>query len=190
MQNGRNEYKKKWAREHQESRAISRRKYYLKNKEKYLQWGAEYKARNKDKVKIWSKNHRLKYKEEIAKYKKDHRNIEKERLRQSKHYANHKETIVERAKQWHKENPEKARAIKRKYLYGLSQLGYIELLLKQDGKCAICDNEMNGWHEPQIDHDHKTGKVRGLLCGKCNTGLAKFRENTTSLLKAIKYLKH
>ena len=67
---------------------------------------------------------------------------------------------------------------------------YDELLEKQNGVCAIC-GRLNT--DPQkgrfcIDHDHKTGKVRGLLCTKCNIALGDFDDNINSLAKAIKYL--
>lgn len=59
------------------------------------------------------------------------------------------------------------------------------LLDKQDGRCAICHVEMD---TPCIDHDHETGKVRGLLCQTCNTGLGMFRDSVRNLASAIVYL--
>ena len=43
------------------------------------------------------------------------------------------------------------------------------------GRCEICKNEFD--RTPHIDHDHETGKPRGLLCGKCNMGLGKLGDN-------------
>lgn len=58
-------------------------------------------------------------------------------------------------------------------------------LLKEFGhKCYIC----NGIDRLCIDHDHKTGKVRGILCNDCNLGLGYLRDNKTSMIKAIEYL--
>jgi hypothetical protein len=57
-----------------------------------------------------------------------------------------------------------------KQRYGLERHEYESLLKKQGGLCAICGGENNGKHLV-VDHDHKTGKVRGLLCGGCNHAL-------------------
>ena len=62
------------------------------------------------------------------------------------------------------------------------------MLDKQQYTCKICG--IKGTIETLfIDHDHSTGKVRGLLCHYCNTGLGFFRDSTSSLKSAIKYLK-
>jgi hypothetical protein len=56
-----------------------------------------------------------------------------------------------------------------KTVYGLSKNDFDALLLNQDGKCAVCKNESPGGHgQWHIDHDHKTQRVRGLLCVNCN----------------------
>jgi hypothetical protein len=52
--------------------------------------------------------------------------------------------------------------------------------------CQIC----GGYQRLSIDHDHNTGKVRGLLCSPCNIGLGGFKDNPHSLTKAIEYLKN
>jgi Recombination endonuclease VII len=63
------------------------------------------------------------------------------------------------------------------------------LLEQQDHRCAIC-----GVHEDStlkrlaIDHDHKTGRVRGLLCSPCNTALGQFKDDPSILKNAIRYL--
>ena len=69
--------------------------------------------------------------------------------------------------------------------YGLTSAGYDALLAEQDGQCAIC-----GGVESRlvIDHNHDTGKVRGLLCQKCNRGLGQFDEAPRHLLAAIAYI--
>lgn len=70
-------------------------------------------------------------------------------------------------------------------IYGLSVAEYESLLVSQKNQCLICGNEMV---RPHIDHCHSTGKVRGLLCMSCNTGLGMFRDDITLLLKAMAYL--
>jgi predicted transcriptional regulator YheO len=84
----------------------------------------------------------------------------------------------------------KASHIKR--LYGLSKQEYENLLNSQSGMCAICNTDRStkeGWRSLSVDHCHKTGKVRGLLCQNCNTSLGKFQDNIQILMRAIEYLK-
>lgn len=54
--------------------------------------------------------------------------------------------------------------------YGISASHYFYLLDKQDGCCAICRGH-NGERRLDVDHDHNTGAVRGLLCHRCNQGM-------------------
>jgi len=78
--------------------------------------------------------------------------------------------------------------------YGINLEDFNKMLIKQNHKCKICGKEetkeLKGtkW-KLSVDHCHKTGKVRGLLCAKCNIGLAKFEEEEYQFLNAIKYLK-
>lgn len=72
------------------------------------------------------------------------------------------------------------------YRYGITGKDYDILLEKQEGKCAICS--LLYGKELHIDHCHKTNKVRGLLCNKCNVALGFFEDNIEILQNAIKYL--
>jgi len=75
--------------------------------------------------------------------------------------------------------------------YGLSEQEWLELLRKQNGKCAICGVSYLGLKRNfHTDHNHKTGIVRGLLCGHCNYMLGMVGENTKTLKQAIKYLEN
>ena len=82
----------------------------------------------------------------------------------------------------------KANARDRHYLrnYGITLREYNNMLVKQNGVCAICEQSCT--KELAVDHDHCTGKVRGLLCKNCNLGLGHFLDNTSYLNSAIKYL--
>ena len=81
---------------------------------------------------------------------------------------------------------------------GLTLEEYALLLLKQNQRCAICKKEesrLDGTKSGRIkvlsvDHDHKTNLVRGLLCGKCNSGMGFFNDNASLLKKAIVYLEN
>lgn len=73
-----------------------------------------------------------------------------------------------------------------KYAYGLCLEEYYELLEKQDDCCAICGRHQNLLKRALVvDHDHYTGKVRGLLCNRCNQLLGIFNDNIKTIEKAI-----
>lgn len=76
--------------------------------------------------------------------------------------------------------------------YGISEKQYDQLLREQRGKCRICGSkDPRGQSKSpyfQVDHDHKTGVVRGLLCAPCNVGLGSFGDSPELLRKAIEYL--
>lgn len=109
------------------------------------------------------------------------------------------------ASEWRKKNPgsylnsqikyrlketEPKRRSLLKSRYNLSVENYYLMSKSQNNSCAIC-----GTHKSKltkglfVDHCHKTKKVRGLLCTKCNTGIGQFSESQTKLLYAIRYLK-
>ena len=71
-----------------------------------------------------------------------------------------------------------------KYQYGITLAEFDAMLLSQNNRCAICQDT----GKLCVDHCHNTGKVRGLLCYKCNTVLGQARDSTEILTKAIAYL--
>lgn len=81
--------------------------------------------------------------------------------------------------------------IKRRY--GISYEQYEELLAEQDHKCAICKskgpNNKRARVKFFVDHCHSTGKVRGLLCSKCNQAIGLMNDDISLLSSAIDYLK-
>ena len=73
--------------------------------------------------------------------------------------------------------------------YGLTHEAYDRCLAEQGGVCAICRKACQMHHRLSVDHDHDTGRVRGLLCHSCNTGLGKFGDSLLTLEAACAYLK-
>jgi hypothetical protein len=75
-----------------------------------------------------------------------------------------------------------------KYVYGMTQEQWEIMFAKQGHKCAICEvtepGSKHGWH---TDHDHVTGKVRGILCHKCNMALGNY--TVARLLDFIEYIR-
>ena len=80
------------------------------------------------------------------------------------------------------------RANRLKKRYGLTPDDYNKLLEYQGFSCKICGKPWT-FELPCVDHDHKTGNIRGLLCNACNALLGFAEDNTTILLKSIQYLK-
>jgi len=70
--------------------------------------------------------------------------------------------------------------------YGITEEKYLELLNYENGKCWICKNSYD--YFLHVDHDHTTGKIRGLLCGKCNRGIGLFDDNKNIVRSAADYL--
>lgn len=73
-------------------------------------------------------------------------------------------------------------------VFGISLEEYEKLAVAQGNACAICRNPPKSRKNLDVDHDHKTGKVRGLLCNLCNMGLGSFRDDRNLLHSAIAYL--
>ena len=105
---------------------------------------------------------------------------------------------------WRDKNPEKTYLINKKARhkndkyrdwtlkkkYGLSFIEYNELLERQNFSCAICNkNQSDCKTLLHVDHCHESGKIRGLLCMNCNTGIGSLKESTDLLQKAIEYIK-
>lgn len=76
-----------------------------------------------------------------------------------------------------------------KRMYGISLEDYNKMLKNQNEVCAICSKVCITGRALAVDHCHKTGKIRGLLCAHCNTALGRFNDDPVMLEKAIKYLK-
>lgn len=75
--------------------------------------------------------------------------------------------------------------------YGITQADFDDLIEFQKGKCAICFTPLEDMsRRPNIDHDHDTNKVRGILCTGCNTGLGHLGDNIKGLKRALYYLEN
>lgn len=99
---------------------------------------------------------------------------------------------------WIKNNPEKVKEYREKDPWtlskrckrrGISPEQLVEKFESQNGKCAICQNEIT-LAESAIDHNHKTNEFRGVLCKICNRALGLFKDSPKILLNAYTYLKN
>lgn len=112
----------------------------------------------------------------------------------SKSYRKNNEVYMEQARKYQKNhvlNPDikKSRKdVKLRKTYGITIEQYSILLETQSGKCAICKLKEQK-RELAVDHNHTTGKVRGLLCHKCNVSLGLLKESTENMESMISYVK-
>lgn len=80
------------------------------------------------------------------------------------------------------------------YRYGITLKQYHDLATAQGNACMLCRHipDVNSPHPSRrylcVDHDHRTGEVRGLLCHRCNVGLGNFKDDIEVLTRAIAYL--
>lgn len=108
-----------------------------------------------------------------------------------------RDVAKERASKWYYANVadvlEKAKVkslVKKCHRHGITLLQYEAMQEAQAGKCAICGNGEPHSRKSRlnIDHDHETGKVRGLLCSKCNSAIGLLSDDVEVLASAIRYL--
>jgi hypothetical protein len=104
-------------------------------------------------------------------------------------YERDKELENARTRAWKAANPERAAAHLRKCKTGWTDEQYRAKLAEQDGRCGICRaDRCSSGKTFAADHDHTTGKPRGVLCGKCNKGLGLLGDNAEGLRRAFAYL--
>ena len=98
----------------------------------------------------------------------------------SKYYAKNRELVIEKVQKYYLANKDKIKEYNReryfKVKYNLSRADVARMAEKQNNKCAICkrhkDEQQNTKKYLVVDHCHKTGRVRELLCERCNTAIA------------------
>lgn len=105
--------------------------------------------------------------------------------------AANREKELERQRVWRRRNPEKmqakgyARTLRKR---GLTKEQHQSMITAQGDRCLICGSTSSDGRALRIDHDHATGRIRGLLCNSCNLGLGKFKDDPALLRSAAVYL--
>lgn len=149
-------------------------------KEKYERYSEEATARRRESAKL-----------RVAEWRRA--NPEKYLAQRKAWYERTVERRREYANQFYRANRERWKGLSRKYLmkntYGITVEVFDKILESQGGKCAICRGINKADKQMHLDHDHSTGKIRGVLCQRCNHGLGHFRDNIQYLENAAKYLK-
>lgn len=108
--------------------------------------------------------------------------------RKRKYFARCKECEGVRVHEWQRTSIKRKDYMLRRQ-FGITIEDYDSMRMAQDNVCAICgEAERNKFWELAVDHCHKTGKVRGLLCSRCNMAIGAFKDSTDLLERAKNYL--
>jgi len=145
----------------------------------------------------WHKTKEAKREKRNAYRRNYHHRTKKQRaeilkLQNKTNYWRHREKSLERNKAWCKKNPDRLvihNITKKLKGYGITIAIYNRMLEEQRGVCAICFKKCKSGRSLSVDHCHKTGKVRALLCGNCNQGLGSFCDDIKNIERALEYLK-
>lgn len=107
-----------------------------------------------------------------------------------KWYEKNRDSELQRGRDYYSKNKEAKKARHRVYVlksrYGLDEEAYLAMVAEREGKCDICD--VVYYRRLNVDHDHETNQVRGLLCNNCNRGLGHFKDDKQRLKRAIEYI--
>ena len=150
--------------------------------------------------KEYNKNYQRTHREKIRELNKKyyHNNIEKirkkHRLYKKEYYIKNREKCIAQSREYKRTHKEQIKEYDKKhslrYHYGLSIIEFNNILLAQNNRCAICNEplDLQNSKNVHIDHDHKTGKIRGILCQKCNLAIGLLRDNPEYTKRATEYL--
>jgi hypothetical protein len=115
------------------------------------------------------------------------------KLRRVEKYEHIRDLEKKSHQRWKEKDPQGVRKSLRerqlRYLYNIDGNTYEKLLQQQQGVCIICRRPNADGRNLSVDHDHKTGKIRGLLCTKCNLGIGHFEYHPALLEVALLYLR-
>jgi hypothetical protein len=131
----------------------------------------------------WRKNNPEKAKSLYARWRKNNR--ARRRTNNERWAQSNPDKVRQSQKRWYKANPDKVKNAALKRYYGITLEERNALLAKQNGTCPICKKKIT---RPCVDHDHATGRVRGIVHQKCNTGIGLLGDDVETLKRTIIYL--
>lgn len=177
--------------EQKKKRADYMRKWYWDHHAQYKKWRDD----NREKLREASKAQNAKHRPRVVAYMKSwraenrgHRNMYKR-----KYYAQNKDRINARRKEKYARQRDHFRNQALSSKYGMTSKQYDTLLATQNGVCAICRKPETRMARGRllplsVDHCHRSGENRGLLCSQCNPGLGNFTDSPKLLRAAAAYL--
>ena len=134
------------------------------------------------------------------------KNIDRQQEQSQRYYETNKKVIAEKAKAYRQRNkakidervkawatthPDRVRWHKNRSTWRRNGVDPVEaerVLVAHNGRCDCCGTESPMEARWCVDHDHATGRVRGVLCSKCNTAIGKLGDTLEGVLRAVKYL--
>jgi hypothetical protein len=135
----------------------------------------------KNKLEYWCKSCSKEYQKEYDKSEKGQQRRKLYRKTDQSKFLQKVWRTSERGKEYHRE-------YSRKRLYGITVEEFNNLIKKQNSICPIGNHKIEDIKQFHVDHDHVTGKIRGLLCGSHNRALGLFHDNINELQCAVQYL--
>ena len=143
------------------SSADYNRRWREANRERLRKWGRDYYGKNRKKMLAQRRSERERNRDRYTETNRRYREANREVL-----------SLKEKARR-----------------YGLLLADLAELLRKQRGRCAACGDKFTDSKHQHVDHDHATGKVRGILCRGCNHALGNVNDDVERLLELVAYLR-
>lgn len=162
------------------------RRYYVAHREKILASRKACRIVRGEEVLVRDRAYYASHREQKKACRVAHR--EYQRAYGKVYYATHREKLLAQQKIRRVAYRKRALALQRFHKYGLTQEAFEVLLYKQGGVCAICKKPDWGLRGPHVDHDHVTGRVRGILCKSCNVALGMVKDNLGIARALVVYL--
>ena len=149
----------------------------------------------------YRERHREELNAKAAQYRESHRkelaaasrawhaaNRERASARSRRYREEHAEELRAKKREYHATHRKESAASKRLATFGVTQQQYDAMLALHDGGCWICGGVNKSGRDLAVDHCHRTGIVRGLLCSNCNSGIGKIGDTAAAVQRAADYL--
>lgn len=165
------------------------RRWYQKNKKRVGAVTRIWRRKNKKRVagysRAWVKKNRKRHNSKSLRW---YNKNKKKALARHRVWRNkNRKRINFRKRTWRKRHSRQVKANRLKHEYGLTMREFSLLRKAQENCCAVCRKTFR--KTPCIDHDHETGRVRGLLCNTCNTGIGMLKDSVIVVESAARYLR-
>lgn len=164
------------------------RLYYETHREQSVERGKKWRKENPEKSKESKRRSHIAHRKQDADRSRRWKAAHREQVnasRRRRRAKNRREDKV-KARVGKEKVTARARQLRRKF--GLTVVEYNSILESQGGVCAICGVPPKPTRQHAVDHDHTTGRIRGVLCGICNIELGRIRDDRNWLLRAAEYL--
>lgn len=129
--------------------------------------------------------------DKVREYDKRYYDPDKQRAKNRRYYAANKAKRVAAAITWAKANPDRVNDQRRRSAwrrYGIDPMMAAAALAKHNGRCDCCGTDKTARGRWNVDHEHTTGRIRGILCCACNLGIGQLGDTVEGITNAVRYL--